>query len=80
MARQVLATDLALLVQLDEQIGAAEAAMAGLLPASSFATLPTAPGWGVVRASNYAAAVGDPRRWPGPRQLYRAAGLSPGGV
>lgn len=51
--------------------------MAGLLPASSFATLPTAPGWGVVRASNYAAAVGDPRRWPGPRQLYRAAGLSP---
>lgn len=23
------------------------------------------------------AAVGDPNRWPGPRQIYRAAGLSP---
>ena len=35
------------------------------------------PGWGVVRAGNYAAAVGDPDRWPGYRQLYRASGLSP---
>ncbi len=26
---------------------------------------------------NYAAAVGDPDRWPGAKQLYRAAGLSP---
>jgi len=30
-----------------------------------------------VRAGNYAAAVGDPGRWPGPKQLYRAAGLNP---
>jgi transposase len=35
------------------------------------------PGWGVVRAANYGAALGDPGRWPGPRQVYRAAGLSP---
>ena len=35
------------------------------------------PGWGTVRAGNYGAAVGDPRRWPGARQLYRASGLSP---
>ena len=35
------------------------------------------PGWGVVRAGNYGAALGDPARWPGPRQVYRAAGLSP---
>ena len=27
--------------------------------------------------ASYGAAVGDPARWPGPRQLYRAAGLSP---
>ena len=35
------------------------------------------PGWGVVRVSNYAAALGDPDRWPGSRQIYRASGLSP---
>jgi transposase len=51
--------------------------MADLLRASPFATLPTGPGWGVVRAGNYGAAVGDPHRWPGHRQLYRASGLSP---
>ncbi len=77
VARQVLATDLVLLTQLDDQIAQAESAMAGLLPASRFATLTTVPGWGVVRAGNYAAAVGDPDRWPGYRQLYRASGLSP---
>jgi transposase len=37
----------------------------------------TVPGWGVVRAGNYGAAVGDPHRWPGARQIYRASGLSP---
>ena len=35
------------------------------------------PGWGTIRAGNYGAAVGDPGRWPGARQLYRASGLSP---
>ena len=77
VARQVLATDLVLLAQLDDQIAEAESVMAGLLPASPFATLTTVPGWGTVRAGNYAAAVGNPHRWPGPRQLYRASGLSP---
>ena len=48
-----------------------------MLPRSPFATLTSVPGWGVVRASNYAAALGDPNRWPGPRQIYRASGLSP---
>jgi transposase len=30
-----------------------------------------------VRVGNYAAAVGDPDRWPSASQLSRAAGLSP---
>ena len=34
-------------------------------------------GWGVVRSANYRGAVGDPGRWPSPRQIYQAAGLSP---
>jgi transposase len=77
VARQVLAADLALLADLDAQVAAAEDQMAALLPLTLFAPLTTVPGWGVVRASNYGAAVGDPHRWPGHRQLYRASGLSP---
>lgn len=77
VARQVLAADLALLTELSVQIGVAEAEIARLLPLSPFATLTTTPGWGVVRAGNYAGALGDPQRWPGPSQIYRASGLSP---
>jgi transposase len=77
VARQVLADDLLLLADLDAQIAAAEAKIAGLLPDTPFAPLITVPGWGTIRAGNYAAAVGDPQRWPGARQLYRASGLSP---
>ncbi len=77
VARQVLAADLALLADLDTQIETATAELTRLLPRSPFRTLPTVPGWAAVRAGNYAAAVGDPGRWPGPKQLYRAAGLNP---
>lgn len=77
VARQVLSADLALLADLDAQVAAAEAELARLLPASPFRTLTSVPGWGCVRAGNYGAAVGDPARWPGPQQIYRAAGLSP---
>jgi len=76
-ARQILAADLALLASLDEQVQVAEVSMSELLPDTAFAILLTVPGWGVVRAGNYAAAVGEPDRWPGAAQLYRAAGLSP---
>jgi transposase len=77
VARQVLAADLELLSGLNAQIAAAEAQLARLLPVSPFATLTTTPGWGVVRAGNYAGALGDPHRWAGPAQIYRASGLSP---
>jgi transposase len=77
VARRVLAADLALLASLDEQVRAAEERLAELLPQTPFAPLLTVPGWGVVRASGYGAAVGDPHRWPAARQLYRASGLSP---
>ena len=46
---------------------AAEAHLARLLPRQPVrAPLTSVPGWGVVRAGNYGAAVGDPARWPGP--------------
>lgn len=77
VARRVLASDVCLLTDLDSRIEQAEAELAGLLPVSPFSTLTSVPGWGVVRVANYAAALGDPARWPGPRQVYRASGLSP---
>ncbi|TDO46553.1 transposase [Kribbella sp. VKM Ac-2571] len=77
VARRVVATDLRLLNELERQICTAEQELAMLLPASPFRTLTSVPGWGVVRAANYAGALGDPRRWPGPAQIYRASGLSP---
>ncbi|MGH3479581.1 MAG: IS110 family transposase [Nocardioidaceae bacterium] len=77
VARRVLAADLVLLGDLDSQIVAVEAELARLLPVSPFHPLTSVPGWGVVRASGYGAAVGAPTRWPGSAQLYRAAGLSP---
>jgi transposase len=77
VARKVLAADLRLLSDLDVQVAAAETQMALLLPATPFAPLTTVPGWGTVRAGSYGAAVGDPCRWRGAQQLYRASGLSP---
>jgi transposase len=77
VARRVLASDLGLLTDLDTQIQNAEDELATLLPLSPYATLTSVPGWGAVRVSNYAAALGNPNRWPGPRQIYRASGLSP---
>jgi transposase len=77
VARQTLAEDLALLSVLDAQVAAVENQLAVRLPTSPFATLTSVPGWAVVRASAYGAAVGEPDRWPGHRQIYRASGLSP---
>jgi transposase len=76
-ARHMLAADFSLLTSLEEQARTAEAAMARLLPDTAFAPLLSVPDWGVVRVGNYAAAVGEPDRWPSASQLYRAAGLSP---
>ncbi|MFV9636880.1 IS110 family transposase [Mycobacterium neumannii] len=77
VARRVLAADLSLLADLDSEIIDAETELARLIPRSPFSTLTSVPGWGVVRVSNYAAALGDPNRWPGSKQIYRASGLSP---
>jgi transposase len=77
VARAMVANDLQMLQVLDQQVAAAEGQLAALLPVTPFAVLRTVPGWGTVRATGYGAAVGDPARWPGPAQIYRASGLSP---
>jgi transposase len=80
VARRVLAADPMLLRDLDAQVAAAETEVARLVANSPFASLTTVPGWGVVRAAAYGAAVGDPARWPSHQQLYRASGPIPGPV
>jgi len=77
VARAVLAADLALLADLDAQVDQATEHLARLLPLSPFATLPTVPGWGAVRAGNYGGALRDPARFDNHRQIYRTAGLNP---
>jgi len=77
VARRLLAADLELLDDIDTQIAVAEAEIERLLPTTPFAVLCSVPGWGPARVAAYGAAVGDPERWPSPKQLYRAAGLTP---
>jgi hypothetical protein len=77
VARQVLAADLGLLAALDTHMAAAETELARLLPRSPFRTLTSVPGWGVIRAGNYGAALGDPNRWPGPPQDYHPCSTNP---
>lgn len=77
VAREIVANDLQMLMVLDQQVIEAEDHLRALLPRTPLAILTTVPGWATVRASAYGAAIGDPCRWPGPRQIYRAAGLSP---
>lgn len=77
VSRQLLAADLRLLDDIEAQIAVADQQITELLPLTPFGVLTTTPGWGPVRVAQYGAAVGDPERWPGHRQLYRAAGLTP---
>ncbi|MGH3933290.1 MAG: transposase, partial [Pseudonocardiaceae bacterium] len=77
VAREVPAADLTLLDDLEDQIGAAEARIAALLPATEYQILTSTPGWGVIRAAGYAAALGPPTRWGSAAKIYRASGLSP---
>ena len=74
---EVLAADLALLERIDSQILTAEQHLHAVLPDTPAAVLTTLPGVGVVRASNYGAALGDPVRFRNAEQAYRFSGLVP---
>lgn len=77
VSRRLLAADLALLDDIEEQIDEADRHIEALLPHTPFGVMTTTPGWGPIRVGHYGAAVGDPERWPSHRQLYRASGLTP---
>ena len=73
----LLAADVALLDSLGRELRRAENALADVLDATPAAVLVTLPGVGVVRASAYGAAIGDPWRFPNAAAAYRASGLVP---
>ena len=74
---QVLAADLSVLDLLTAQIGHTEQRLAQVLTDTPAGVLTSLPGVGVVRASNYGAALGDPTRFGHADQAYRASGLVP---
>lgn len=73
----LLAVDVALLVAIGGEIRRAEEALAEVLGATPAGVLVSLPGVGVVRASAYGAAIGDPERFPNAGAAYRASGLVP---
>jgi transposase len=73
----VLSADVALLANLEDELARAETALAEILPATPAAILTSLPGVGIVRASAYGAAIGDPYRFPNASAAYRASGLVP---
>lgn len=73
----VLTADLGVLDLLNAQIAQAEQHLAQVLPETPAGVLTSLPGIGVVRASNYGAALGDPARFGNADQAYRASGLVP---
>lgn len=73
----VLAADWALFEALDQRIHDATAALADLLPKTPAGILLGVPGVGVLTASAYGAAIGDPNRYRDAAAAYRASGLVP---
>lgn len=73
----LLAADIALLDAIDSEIDRAEAALAGVLASTPAGVLTSLPGIGIVRASAYGAAIGNPHRFPNAAAAYRASGLVP---
>ncbi len=73
----LLAADVALLEAIGNEIRHAEDQLASVLDATPAGVLVSLPGVGVVRASAYGAAIGDPWRFPNAGAAYRASGLVP---
>jgi transposase len=73
----VLAADWTLFEALDQQIQDATTTLAALLPETPAGVLLGIPGVGILTASSYGAAIGDPNRYRDAAAAYRASGLVP---
>jgi transposase len=76
-AGAVLAADVVLLATVAGEVQRAEEMLSAVLDETPAGVLATLPGIGVVRASNYGAALGDPHRFGNAAAAYRFSGLVP---
>ena len=76
-ASAVLAADVVLLEKVGAEVERAEEALGEILGQTPAGVLSSLPGIGVVRASNYGAALGDPHRFANAAAAYRFSGLVP---
>jgi transposase len=76
-ASAVLAADICLLETVGAEVERAEEALGAILDQTPAGVLASLPGVGVVRASNYGAALGDPHRFANAAAAYRFSGLVP---
>jgi transposase len=73
----IVRSDTAQLRELFTELKRTDALVAELLKKTPAAVLTSLPGVGAVRAADYAAALGDPDRFPTAEHAYRASGLVP---
>lgn len=76
-ASAVLAADIVLLETVQTEVERAEEILGEILDQTPAGVLSSLPGIGVVRASNYGAALGDPHRFANAAAAYRFSGLVP---
>ncbi len=76
-ASAVLAADVTFLFALEEEIAKATAELSTVLPDTPAGVLTSLPSVGIVTASAYGAAIGDPARFKNAAGAYRASGLVP---
>jgi transposase len=76
-AGAVLTADVVLLATVAGEVQRAEEMLSSVLDETPAGVLSTLPGVGVVRASNYGAALGDPHRFGNAAAAYRFSGLVP---
>jgi transposase len=76
-ASAVLAADVVLLETVGAEVERAEGILGAILGQTPAGVLASLPGVGVVRASNYGAALGDPHRFTNAAAAYRFSGLVP---
>lgn len=73
----ILRSDITRLRELFDELATTDSTVADLLALTPAGVLTSLPGVGAVRAADYAAALGDPDRYPSAEHAYRASGLVP---
>jgi transposase len=77
VAARLVSGDVAAFQAINAELAGCDQRLAELLPLTPAGVLTSIPGVGVVTASSYAAALGDPNRFTNAAAAYRFSGLAP---